>query len=149
MISCVNTINILAGNPNPAIFHKLDNLFLQLSSLWFFTVVVGWIFYSCHQISFFTVVVDFFTVVVKIIIIFLQLSSFLKLSLFLQLSSQQSLNISISLSLPAFVLHCKVRDFCIYIRRCAPGENQFWVNLNSRVSRLYIIRNHTDLLGGQ
>ena len=27
--------------------------FLQLSSLCFFTVVVGWIFYSCRQISFF------------------------------------------------------------------------------------------------
>ena len=70
--------------------------FLQLSSLWFFTVtvVVGWIFYSCRQISFFTVVVDFFTVV-KIIIIFLQLS-FLQLS-FLQLSSQQTIKILIVL----------------------------------------------------
>ena len=58
--------------------------FLQLSSLCFFTVVVGWMFYSCRQISFFTVVVDFFTVVVDF---------FLQLSLFLQLSSQQSSNV--------------------------------------------------------
>ena len=79
MISCVNTINILAGNPNPA---RLNNLFLQLSSLWFlqlslvgfFTVVVKFLFL---QLS-----LTFFTVVVKIIIIFVQLSSFLQLSLF-------------------------------------------------------------------